>query len=267
MFNTRKKSEAVKLNEGKDFKKLAILIRKAVGYNTIPEFANYCGIPNSAKRIADIYHERITTYPEIGLLSKIARGSELRVSLNELKIACGYDLNDSGIDLRSVSVLRGWICLCDYGNVLDSEQGGVRPSLIIANNVGNSHATITMAIPLSSRLGKNNQPTHIRIGQECGLAYESEILVEQMRVISKRRLMVDGFVQVLCECPDEILRKVEVAIMKQTGIVDTRLNESIVDRFLTKINEHTKRVENSYQVNYNQIPQKQYQPQREAVFA
>lgn len=266
MFNAKRK-ETLKINEVKDFKKLAILVRKAVGYNTISEFADYCGVPNSAKTIYNIIHEKINTYPDIELLRKIARGSEFRVSFDELRIAGGYSLNDSGIDLRSVSVMRGWICLCDYGNVLDSEQGGIRPSLIIQNNIGNQHASITMAIPLSTRLGKNNMPTHIRIGQECGLAHESEILVEQMRVVSKRRLMVDGFVQVLCECPEEILRKVEIAIMRQTGIVNTRLNESIVNRFLDKLNEHTQKVENSYQSNYSPIPQQQYQPQREAVFA
>jgi len=263
MFNARK-SQVVKINEGKDFKKLAFLVRKAVGYNTIPEFADYCGIPNSARTIADIIHERINTYPAIGLLKKIADGSEFRVSFNDLRIACGYNLNDSGVDLRSVKVMRGWIVLCDYGNVLDSEQGGVRPSLVLQNNVGNQFAPITMVAPLSSKLGKNNQPTHIRIGQECGLTYESEILIEQMRVVSKRRLMVDGFVQVLCECPEDILRRVEIAIMKQTGIVSTRLNESTLDKFLTKIDEYTQKVENARQVAYNPITQPQ--PQREVAF-
>ena len=260
MFNVKRK-ETVKSNEEKDFKKLAILVRKAVGYNSIPEFANNCGIPNSVKIIANIINGKITSYPDVGLLKKIAMGSEFRVSFDDLRIACGYNLNNSGFDLRSIRVMRGWIVLCDYGNILDSEQGGIRPSLVLQNNIGNLHAGITMVAPLSSRLGKNYQPTHVRIGQECGLAYESEILVEQMRVVSKRRLMVDGFVQVLCECPEDVLKKVEVAIMKQTGIVDTRLDESIVDRFLTKLTEHSQRVENNRQVSYNR------QPQRVAVFA
>jgi len=194
MFNARR-NDTVKSNEEKDFKKLSILIRKAVGHNTIPEFADRAGIPNSAKTIFNIIHEKITVYPELGLLNKIALGSEFRVSLNDLKIACGYSLNDGKVDLRSVKAMRGWICLCDYGNVIDSEQGGIRPSLIVSNNIGNFHAGILTAIPLSSRLGKNNMPTHIRIGQECGLSFESEILVEHMKVVSKSRLMIDGFIQ------------------------------------------------------------------------
>lgn len=249
MLNTRV-NESVKSNEVKDFKKLSFLVKKAVGYNTIPEFADRAGIPNSAKRIADIIYERGTTYPEVGLLMKIALSSEFRVTFNDLRIACGYSLNDGKVDLRSVKAVRGWICLCDYGNVIDSEQGGIRPSLIVSNNIGNLHAGILTAIPLSSRIGKNNQCTHIRIGQESGLPYESEILVEQMKVVSKSRLMIDGFIQPLCECPEDILRRVEIAIMKQTGMVGTRVNESTVSRFLDKLNEYAHKAEENY--NYNQ---------------
>lgn len=244
MFNTKKK-------ENGKFKEIAELMVRAVGYNTIPEFANKCGIPNSAKYIADITHQKINVYPEIGFLHVIANGSELRVSFEELKSACNYSDKDEVIDLRNIHVLRGWICFCDYGYGLDNEQSGTRPSLVIQNNIGNKHAGITMVIPLSSRVGKNKMPTHIRIGQDAGLMYESEILVEQMQVVSKRRLMSDGFIQPLTKCPEEVLREVEIAIMKQTGIVSTHLNESVVDRFLDKIDEYTEKLENNYNNNRN----------------
>jgi mRNA interferase MazF len=260
MLNVRKKNE----RETKNFKELAILVEKAVGHNTIREFAYYCGIPNLAKRIADIIHERISTYPEVGLLQKIANGSQFRVSFDELRIACGYSLNDGEINLKDIKVLRGNIYLCDMGNYIDSVQGGVRPVLIIQNNIGNQHATITMAVPISSKISKNNMPTHIKIGRECGLERESELLIEQMRVISKRNLMVDGFVQFLCECPENILRKVEIAIMKQTGMVNTRANESTVDRFLERLNEYVNKVENSYN-NYNQNNSRYVEPRKVAV--
>jgi mRNA interferase MazF len=135
--------------------------------------------------------------------------------------------------------------------VIDSEQGGTRPSLVIQNNVGNKHAGITMVIPISSRLGKNNMPTHIRIGKNAGLIAESELLIEQMKVVSKRRLLVDGFVQIVAKCPEDILRQVEIAIMKQTGIIDTQLNESVVDKFLNKLDEYTLKLGNNYN---NYIP-------------
>ena len=265
MLGFKKKNETVKSNEAKDFKKLANLVKIAVGSNTISEFANRCGIPNSAKSIAMITQEKITTYPEVGLLKKIALGSEFRVSFNDLRIACGYDLNDTGIDLRGVKAMRGWIALCNYGSVLDSEQSGIRPSLIISNNIGNERGTILMAIPLSSKIMKNTMPTHVRIGpKDCGLAQESEILVEQMRVVSKSRLMIDGFIQPICECPDDILRKVEIAIMKETGMVNTRANESTVDRFLDKLNEYVNKAEES-RINHIQSNKRNTIPQQQRV--
>jgi len=265
MFGVRSNNEAVKQNQVKDFKKLSVLVRKAVGYNTIPEFADRCGIPNSAKTIVNIIHERITTYPEVGLLQKIADGSEFRVSFDELRIACNYSLNNGDINLKDVKVLRGNIYMANLGNFIDSVQGGIRPILIAQNNIGNEHATITWAIPLSSKLGKN-MPMHIRIGKECGLERESEILIEQMRVITKRDLLVDGFLQFICECPENILRQVEIGIMKQTGMVSTRANESTVGRFLDKLNEYVTKAEsnrNSYIPNTNRV----VETQRVAAFA
>ena len=262
MFGLRKKNETTKSNEVKDFKRLANLVKMAVGHNTIPEFANRCGIPNSAKYIAGVIHEKISVYPEIGFLKKIAEGSEERISFEDLIEACGYDINDIPIDLRTVRVDRGWICWCDYGQGLDSEMSGLRPTLIIQNPIGNKFAGITMGIPLSTRISKNSMCTHIRIGKESGLQYESEILVEQTRVISKRRLMSEGFIQPIAKCPESILRQVEIALMKQAGLVDTRANESTVDRFLDKLNEYVNKAEESrinhiQSNNRNTIPQQQ----------
>jgi len=261
MFGLRKKNDIVKSNEVKDFKKLANLVRIAVGCNTIPEFANRCGIPNSAKYIAGVIHEKISVYPEIGFLKKITDGSENRVSFEDLIDACGYDINDIPIDLRTVRVDRGWICWCDYGEGLDSEMSGQRPTLIIQNPIGNKFAGITMGIPLSTRISKNGMCTHIRIGKESGLQFESEILVEQTRVISKRRLMSEGFIQPIAKCPESILRQVEIALMKQAGLVSTKANEFTVDRFLDKLNEYVNKAEESRlnhirSNNYNSVSQR-----------
>jgi len=251
MLKTFRKNTNVK--EENNFKELSILMKKAVGYNTISEFANKCGIPNSARTIADIIHGRISMFPEIGFLKRIALGSDFRVSIDELKLACGYNLDEDILDLRKVHARRGWICYCDLGKVLDSEMGGVRPALIISNDVGNSHASIIGIIPISSRISKNRQCTHVRIGIKDGLTRESEILVEQMRTVSKRRLMLDGydFIQPICECSDEVLRQVEIAIMKSTGIAHIKINESVIDRVLNKLNNPFNPLENNYHVNHN----------------
>jgi len=243
-FNTKKNIEVVKSNEVKDFKKLANLVKIAVGNNTISEFAGKNGIPNSIKDIVNIFNAKITTYPELWLLQKIANGSELRVSFDQLRIACGYDINDGDINLKDIKPFWGGLYMVNFGNFVDSIQGGIRPACIAQNNIGNNMATITWAIPISSKLGKA-MPMHIRIGRESGLERESELLIEQMRVITKRDLLIDGHIRFLGEANDEIMRQVSIGIMKQAGMVHTKAKESTISRFLDKLNEYVNKEEES----------------------
>ena len=76
--------------------------------------------------------------------------------------------------------------------------------------------------------------------------------------------MIDGFIQPICECPDDILRKVEIAIMKETGMVNTRANESTVDRFLDKLNEYVNKAEES-RINHIQSNKRNTIPQQQRV--
>lgn len=81
------------------------------------------------------------------------------------------------------------IYYADLSPVKGSEQGGVRPVLIIQNDVGNKHAPTTIIAPITSKVFvKHNLPTHIGLNGECGLAKESMVLLEQIRVIDKSRL-------------------------------------------------------------------------------
>lgn len=253
MFNVKRK-EVSKVNEGKDFKKLAMLVRKAVGHNTIPEFADHNGIPNSRKQIVDIIHEKITTYPDLWLLQKIANGSELRVSFDELRIACGYNINNGDIDLREIKPFWGGIYWCDFGDYIDSVTGGIHPAVITQNNIGNEFAKITWAVPMTSKIGKSNQPTHVKIDKKYGLQKDSEFIIEQMRVITKRNLLIDGHIHYICECPEDIMRQVSIAIMKQAGIVHTKAKESTVSRFLDKLHEYVGKELNNNQII---IPQRE----------
>ena len=84
---------------------------------------------------------------------------------------------------------RGEIYYADLSPSVGSEQGGLRPVVIIQNNVGNKHAPTTIIAPITSRLTKNLLPTHIPLAQgEGGLSSNSLILLEQVRVIDKQRL-------------------------------------------------------------------------------
>lgn len=236
MFNLKRKENTNV--RGNDFEKLSLLVKKAIGHNTIPEFANRNGIPNYAKKIYEIINKKITTYPELWLLQKIANGSELRVSFDELRIACNYNTNNDNINLKDIKPFWGGIYWCDFGDYIDSVTGGIHPAVITQNNWGNEFGTITWAAPLTSKLGKSNQPTHVKIDKKYGLEKNSEIIIEQMRVITKRNLLIDGHVNFICECPEDIMKQVSVAIMKQAGMVHTKARESTVSRFLDKLNEY-----------------------------
>lgn len=86
-------------------------------------------------------------------------------------------------------VKRGDIYYADLSPVVGSEQGGVRPVLIVQNDVGNKFSPTVIAAAITSQRDKNNLPTHIEVNaQNCGLAKDSVVLLEQVRTIDKRRL-------------------------------------------------------------------------------
>jgi mRNA interferase MazF len=88
-----------------------------------------------------------------------------------------------------VTVKRGDIYYADLSPVVGSEQGGVRPVLIVQNDVGNRYSPTVIAAAITSRLGKNKMPTHIDVAADrVGLTKDSVILLEQVRTIDKRRL-------------------------------------------------------------------------------
>ena len=90
---------------------------------------------------------------------------------------------------RTDPVRRGDIFFADLSPVVGSEQGGVRPVLIIQNDAGNRHSPTVIAAAITSRLGKANLPTHITVSaKNCGLTRDSIVLLEQIRTLDKTRL-------------------------------------------------------------------------------
>lgn len=88
-----------------------------------------------------------------------------------------------------MSVKRGEIYYADLSPVVGSEQGGVRPVLIVQNDVGNKYSPTVIAAAITSQREKSKLPTHIEINaQSCGLAKNSVVLLEQIRTIDKKRL-------------------------------------------------------------------------------
>lgn len=88
-----------------------------------------------------------------------------------------------------MTVKRGDIYYADLSPVVGSEQGGIRPVLIVQNDVGNKFSPTVIAAAITSQRFKTNLPTHIHVdAQDCGLSKDSIVLLEQVRTIDKRRL-------------------------------------------------------------------------------
>ncbi len=88
-----------------------------------------------------------------------------------------------------MTVKRGEIYYADLSPVVGSEQGGVRPVLIVQNDIGNRYSPTVIAAAITSQKEKANLPTHIKVTAEgCGLSKDSIVLLEQIRTIDKQRL-------------------------------------------------------------------------------
>ncbi len=86
------------------------------------------------------------------------------------------------------NIRRGDIFYADLSPVVGSEQGGVRPVLIVQNDVGNRYSPTVIAAAITSQTGKTRLPTHIQVQTDSGLAKSSIVLLEQIRTLDKRRL-------------------------------------------------------------------------------
>ena len=88
-----------------------------------------------------------------------------------------------------MNIKRGDIFYADLSPVVGSEQGGIRPVLIVQNDVGNKFSPTVIAAAITSQQSKAKLPTHIQLeAQECGLMKDSVVLLEQIRTIDKKRL-------------------------------------------------------------------------------
>ena len=91
--------------------------------------------------------------------------------------------------MNTLNIRRGDIYYADLSPVVGSEQGGIRPVLIVQNNVGNRFSPTVIAAAITSQQSKANLPTHIPLNADSsGLSKDSVVLLEQMRTIDKRRL-------------------------------------------------------------------------------
>lgn len=114
-------------------------------------------------------------------------------------------------------VKRGEIYYADLSPVVGSEQGGVRPVLVVQNNVGNRYSPTVIAAAITSQLDKAKLPTHIALPADaCGLPRNSVVLLEQIRTIDKRRLK-----EKIGELPTGMMARVNEALLVSLGFFET----------------------------------------------
>lgn len=104
---------------------------------------------------------------------------------------------------------RGDVFYADLRPVIGSEQGGIRPVLIIQNDVGNKHSPTVICAAITSKMNKAKLPTHIELScKEYDMDKDSVILLEQLRTIDKKRLK-----DKICHLDGEIMNRVNRALL------------------------------------------------------
>ena len=107
-----------------------------------------------------------------------------------------------------MTIRRGDVYYADLRPVVGSEQGGIRPVLIVQNDIGNRHSPTVIVAAITSQINKSKLPTHVELSsRRYEMVKDSVILLEQLRTIDKRRLK-----ERVCHLAGEILTKVDKAL-------------------------------------------------------
>ena len=115
-----------------------------------------------------------------------------------------------------MTIKRGEIYYADLSPVVGSEQGGVRPVLIVQNNVGNKYSPTVIAAAITSQKFKTNLPTHISVNaNDCGLSKDSIVLLEQIRTLDKQRLK-----ERMGNLPENDMDRIDKALSVSFGLFD-----------------------------------------------
>ena len=110
--------------------------------------------------------------------------------------------------MKAVIIRRGDIYYADLRPVIGSEQGGVRPVLVIQNDIGNKHSPTVICAAITSKMNKAKLPTHVELNtRRCAMVRDSVILLEQLCTIDKQRLK-----EYVCHIDSAMMQKVDKAI-------------------------------------------------------
>ncbi|MBN2980166.1 MULTISPECIES: type II toxin-antitoxin system PemK/MazF family toxin [Cohnella] len=113
-------------------------------------------------------------------------------------------------------VKRGDVFYADLSPVVGSEQGGVRPVLVIQNDIGNRFSPTVIVAAITAQIQKAKLPTHVEIDSKLhGMERDSVVLLEQIRTIDKQRLT-----DKITHLDEEMMRKVDDALQISVGLID-----------------------------------------------
>lgn len=111
--------------------------------------------------------------------------------------------------MKTLIIKRGDIYYADLRPVVGSEQGGIRPVLILQNDIGNKHSPTVICAAITSKMNKAKLPTHVELDtKNSDMVKDSVILLEQLRTIDKQRLR-----EKICHIDEKLQEKVDYALM------------------------------------------------------
>jgi len=114
-----------------------------------------------------------------------------------------------------LEIYRGDVFFADLSPVVGSEQGGVRPVLVLQNDIGNKYSPTTIVAAVTSQIDKAKLPIHVELDASQGLDRDSVILLEQIRTIDKRRLR-----EQVAHLDDDVMKRVDEALLISLGLKD-----------------------------------------------
>ncbi|NLA04721.1 MAG: type II toxin-antitoxin system PemK/MazF family toxin [Firmicutes bacterium] len=115
-----------------------------------------------------------------------------------------------------MEVRRGYVFFADLSPVIGSEQGGVRPVLVVQNNVGNRYSPTVIVAAITSQINKAKLPTHVELNsREYNLDRDSVVLLEQIRTIDKQRLQ-----NKITELDEPIMQQVDDSLRISLGLIE-----------------------------------------------
>ena len=114
-----------------------------------------------------------------------------------------------------MKIVKRWqILYCDMSPVVGSEQGGLRPVLVISNDIGNRYSPVFIGAAITSKIGKKRLPTQVLLGTSSGLSVDSMVECEQLRTLDKRRIR--GFIGEITDKDEQ--EQIEKAVKISLGL-------------------------------------------------